>query len=74
MKGITIKFPEETLRRLQKEAQATGRTVAALIRERVEVAQDHDTESVYAHTADLAGSVKGGRKAATNDRRKFRRR
>lgn len=74
MKGITIKLPEDTLRRLQKEARAAGRSVAALIRERVETPQDRDDKSVYALTADLAGSVAGGRKAATNDRRKFRRR
>ena len=73
MKAITIKLPEDTLRRLQKEAQATGRTVAALIRERVETPQDQDDKSVYALTADLAGSVAGGRKPATNDRRRFRR-
>ena len=73
MKGITIKLPEETLRRLQAEAQAAGRSVAALIRERVETPQDRDDKSVYALTSDLAGSVAGGRKAATNDRRKFRR-
>jgi predicted DNA-binding protein len=72
MKGITIKLPEETLRRLKKEAQASGRTVAALIRERVETPQEQDDKSVYALTSDLAGSVAGGRKAATNDRRKFR--
>ena len=54
MKGITIKLPETTLRRLRQEARATGRSVAAL-------------------TSDLAGSVAGGRKAATNERRKFSR-
>ena len=55
------------------EARATGRSVAALIRDRVEVAQGHDAGSVYALTTDLAGCVTGGRKSATNDRRKFRR-
>ena len=54
MKGITIKLPETTLRRLRQEARATGRSVAAL-------------------ASDLAGSVAGGRKAATNERRKFSR-
>jgi len=47
--------------------------VPALIRERVEVASDRGAESVYGLTADLAGSVSGGNKSATNDRRKFRR-
>jgi predicted DNA-binding protein len=74
VKGITIKLPEETLRRLQKEARATGRSVAALIRERVEIPHGDNEGSVYALTEDLAGSVKGGHKTATNDRRRFRRR
>lgn len=73
MKGITVKLPEDTLRRLRKEAEATGRSVAALIRERVEVPQDGDDGSVYALTLDLAGSVAGSRKSATNARRRFRR-
>ncbi|HET9216942.1 MAG TPA: ribbon-helix-helix protein, CopG family [Terriglobia bacterium] len=73
MKGITIKLPEETLRRLQEEARSTGRTVAALIRERVETASDQDAQSFYALTHDLAGSLSGSRKAVTNKRRKFRR-
>ena len=36
MKGITVKLPETTLRRLRQEARATGCSVAALIRERLE--------------------------------------
>ena len=71
MKGITIKLPETTLRRLRQEAQATGRSVAALVRERVEAPRDRDGRSVFAVTSDLAGSVAGSRKAATNERRKF---
>jgi predicted transcriptional regulator len=72
MKGITIKLSDETLRRLRDEARATGRSVAALIRERVETSPDRDQASFYALTAHLAGSVAGSRKAATNHRRKFR--
>jgi predicted DNA-binding protein len=71
MKGITIKLPETTLRRLRQEAKASGRSVAALIRERVESPPGTDDRSVYAMTSDLAGSVSGGRKAATNARRRF---
>jgi hypothetical protein len=71
MKGITIKLPETTLRRLKQEARAIGRSVAALVRERVEAPQDRGGQSVYAVTSDLAGSVAGGRKPATNDRRRF---
>ena len=73
MKGITIKLPATTLRRLQQEARATGRSVAALVRERVEAAPDRGGQSVFAATHDLAGSLAGGRRAATNERRKFRR-
>lgn len=72
MRGITIKLPEATLRRLEQEARATGRSVAAIIRERVDrVPEGHD--SVYSRTHDLAGSLSGARQAAGNDRRKFRR-
>ena len=71
MKGITVKLPETTLRRLRQEARATGRSVAALIRERVDVLPHRDGQSVYELTADLAGCVAGDRKPATNDRRKF---
>jgi predicted DNA-binding protein len=72
MKGITIKLPESTLKRLAQEARASGRSVGALIRERIE-AQPEGDDSVYALTHDLAGSVSGGTKPATNDRRRFRR-
>jgi hypothetical protein len=71
MKGITIKLPDSTLRRLRQEARATGRSVAALIRERLESAPRRGGRSVYEITADLAGCVVGGRTSATNNRRKF---
>ncbi len=73
LKGITIKLPETTLRRLKQQARETGRSVAALVRERVEVPLDRPGRSVYAMTSDLAGSLAGGRRAATNARRRFRR-
>jgi len=73
MKGITVKLPNTTLRRLREEARATGRSVAALIRERLEVAPRRGGRSVYEITADLAGCVAGDRKPATNDRRRFSR-
>ena len=73
MKGITIKLPEPLLRRLKSEARATGRSVAALVRERVESSNRPTGDSVYALTSDLAGSLAGARGAATNARRKFRR-
>lgn len=73
LKGITIKLPEATLRRLRQEARATGRSVAALIRERLEAPMHAEDESVYAAAADLAGSLAGASKAATNERRKFKR-
>ena len=73
MRGITIKLPEATLRQLKREARATGRSVAALVRERVETPLDREGRSVFAVTSDLAGRLAGGRRAATNDRPKFRR-
>ena len=74
MKGITVKLPEATLRRLKEEARATGRSVASLVRERVETPVTAIQGTVYAKTYDLAGSVAGSRRSATNDRRRFRRR
>lgn len=73
MKGITIKLPEATLRRLQQEARATGRSVAALVRERLETPPEEGDQSVYTLSADLAGSIAGSRNAATNERRRFKR-
>jgi len=35
IRGITIKLTESTLRRLRPEARATGRSVAALVQDRV---------------------------------------
>jgi hypothetical protein len=37
MKGITIKLPEAVAQRLRQQARQGGRSVAALIRERLEV-------------------------------------
>jgi hypothetical protein len=73
MKGITIKLPDTTLRQLRQEALETGRSVAALVRERVEALPGKASESVYALTSDLAGSLAGGRQPAANTRRRFRR-
>jgi predicted DNA-binding protein len=73
MKGITIKLPETTLQRLKRDARATGRSVAALVRDRLEPSLDRSAESVYAMSSDLAGSVAGDRRPATNRRRRFRR-
>lgn len=73
MKGLTIKLPETTLRQLRHEARETGRTVAALVRERLETPQDPAEGSVFAITSDLAGSLAGGSRPATNNRRRFRR-
>ena len=73
MRGITIKLPEEILRHLKEEAQSTGRSVSALIRERVAMSPRRDAGAVYELSADLAGSLKGSRKSAGNDRRRFRR-
>jgi len=73
MKGITVKLPDTTLRQLRQEARATGRSVGALIRERLETAPHRSSRSFYEVTSDLAGSLASGRKAATNDGRRFAR-
>lgn len=74
MTGITIKLPEATLRRLRLEAQATGRSVGQLIRERLEGRSvGHDPESIHALVSDLASSVAGSRRPASNNRSRFRR-
>jgi Ribbon-helix-helix protein, copG family len=73
MKGITVKLPDTTLRRLKQEARATGRSVGSLIRERLEAVPHKGPQSIYEITSDLAGSVAGDRKPATNDRRRFAR-
>jgi predicted transcriptional regulator len=72
MKGITIKLPEAVAQRLKQQARQSGRSVAALIRELIETAP-HSDGSVYAVSADLAGSLAGSRRPATNARRRFRR-
>ena len=71
MRGITIKLPEATLKRLRDEAHATGRSVADLVRERLDRTASPAVESVHDLTADLAGRLAGSRQAATNDRRRF---
>lgn len=73
MNGITVKLPETMLRHLKREARATGHSVAALVRERLEARPQPGRQSVYEITADLAGSVAGGREPATNKRRRFAR-
>ena len=67
MKGITVKLPDTMLRRLRQEARATGRSVAALIRERLVAAAPRGSRSVHEITADLAGSD-GRRSKACNQR------
>jgi len=71
MRGITIKLPEPTLKRLRDEARATGRSVADLVRERLDAAASPAVDSVHALTPDLAGSLAGSRQSATNQRRRF---
>jgi hypothetical protein len=75
MKGITIKLPEATLQALAAEAHASGRSIAAVVRSRLDAAARAGAEgnSVYALSSDLAGSLAGSRRSATNERRKFRR-
>ena len=73
MRGITVKLSDTTLRQLKQQSRETGRTVAALIRERVEAGSDRSGESVFALISEFAGSLEGSGRSATNTRRKFRR-
>ncbi len=57
MRGITIKLPESTV---LQQARQSGRSVAAIVRELID-APPHGVGSVYDVTADLAGSLAGGR-------------
>jgi hypothetical protein len=70
MKGITIKLPEAVARQLREQADQSGRSVAALVRDRIE-ARPPEVGTVYAMSNDLAGSLAGSRAPATNARRKF---
>lgn len=72
MRGVTIKLPAAVARQLRDEARQSGRSLAALIRDRIE-APPRDRGSVYALSADLAGSLAGRRLPATNARAKFQR-
>jgi plasmid stability protein len=73
MRGITIKLPEATLRRLDVEAKATGRSIAAVVRERLDADVRPVSGTLHDLAGDLAGALTGSRLAATNERRKFRR-
>lgn len=53
MRSMTIKLPEAVARRLKEEARETGRSVAAIIRDRLEV-MPPEAGSVYALSGDLA--------------------
>ena len=72
MKGITIKLPESVARQVREQARRSGRSVGAVIRERIEAAPP-TAGSVYAISADLAGSLAGTGAPGTNARRRFRR-
>lgn len=73
MRGITIKLPESTLSRLDAEAKATGRSIAAVVRERLDADLRPAAGTLHELAGDLAGALAGSRVAATNARRKFRR-
>jgi hypothetical protein len=77
MRGITIKLPETTLQALAAEARASGRSIAAVVRSRLDTpraaGEGAGDSSVYALAGDLVGVLAGSRRSATNERRKFRR-
>lgn len=72
MKGITIKLREDTLQALAAEAKASGRSISAVVRSRLEAPPPTAEGSVYAQARDLAGALAGSRAPASNDRGKFR--
>jgi hypothetical protein len=69
MKGTTTKLAEVVSRQLGEQACQSGVGVAAVIRERTEAAP-RGRETVYALSADLAGSLAGRPLPATNARAK----
>lgn len=71
MKGITIRLPEDTLQALAAEARATGRSIVAVVRSRLDAPPRAADGSVYAQASDLAGILIGSRTPASNDRRKY---
>jgi hypothetical protein len=74
MRAITIKLPAAMLSALREEARATGRSIGELVRERLAATPSQgNAGSVYAVTSDLAGSLAGSARSATNDRARFRR-
>jgi uncharacterized protein (DUF433 family) len=60
---------------LEEYPQVTAEDIRACLAYASEMTREPDGEvrSVHDLTADLAGSVRGPRRPATNDRRKFRR-
>lgn len=64
-----MRLAEATLRQLGQRARREGTSVSALIRGLVE--RGLGGRTVYGITADLAGSLEGSGRAATNARSKF---
>lgn len=72
MKGLTIKLPADVAQRLQDEAQRSGRSMAAIVRDRL-AGTYPGRPTVFAAASGLAGSLAGPTRSATNARKKFRR-
>jgi hypothetical protein len=72
MQTISLKFPEDLLAELEREAKARRVSKSALVRESVEVAlrqRSRRGASCYDMARDLAGTVKGlPRDLASNPR------
>src|SRR5688572_28487752 len=74
VRGLTIKLTDDMLRKLAEDARTSGRSVAAVVREKLQAQPTGLGESsVHAQAGDLAGVLVGSRRSATNERRKFRR-
>ncbi|MBL8952606.1 MAG: hypothetical protein JNK82_17635, partial [Myxococcaceae bacterium] len=64
MKGISIKLPEETIRRLRNEAYETGLTLGELIRMKLSEPSQPYGATVWDLSHDLLGTVDGGKRSA----------
>jgi hypothetical protein len=71
VRAITVKLSEETLERLGSEARAKGKSIAAVVRSKLDA--EAIEGSVYERASDLVGVLAGSARSASNARRRFRR-
>jgi hypothetical protein len=59
MKSLTVRLPNEVVERLEAEARRRKMSKSDIVRERLVMAEPHDTSKLSPLIADLAGSVDG---------------